>query len=49
MSLLVSRSHRYSEPDDSFLDNPPFPLAGAAVGLVALVNVASTLVMLLSV
>ena len=43
--LIRSRSRRNSEPD-TFLDNPPFPLAGAAFGLIAITNVASALTML---
>ena len=33
---------------DEFLEHPPFPLAGALLGLIAVVNVASTTMMLLS-
>ena len=33
---------------DDFLDNPPFPLAGAAAGLIAVLNVTSTVMMLIS-
>ena len=43
--LIRSRPRRNSEPD-TFLDNPPFPLAGAAVGLIAVV---ATMAMLMSV
>jgi hypothetical protein len=42
MSRLIS--HR----DEFFMDNPPFPLAGAVIGLIAVVNVASVTAMLLS-
>jgi len=49
MSRLISKfSHQPTEPD-WFLDNPPFPLAGAAIGLIAVVNVASVTAMLLSI
>jgi hypothetical protein len=48
MSLLVSRSRRYGQ-SDALLDNPPFPWAGAALGMIAVVNVASLVAMLLSV
>jgi hypothetical protein len=48
MSRLASMvSHRRSQPD-VFLDNPPFPLVGAALGLIVVVNVASTIAMLVS-
>ena len=49
MSRLISKvSHRHNEAD-CLLGNPPFPLAGAVLGLVAVVNVASVTAMLLSI
>ncbi len=48
MPLLIrKRSRNYFEPDD-FYENPRFPLAGAALGLIAVVNVASAMAMLVS-
>jgi len=49
MSRLIRKvSHRQAE-SDGFLDRPPFPLAGAALGMIAVVNVASVTAMLLSI
>jgi hypothetical protein len=48
MSRLISKVSRNTEAD-CFLDNPPFPLAGAALGLIAVVNVASVTATLLSI
>jgi hypothetical protein len=45
MATLINNS----SPREDFLEKPPFPLAGAAVvGVVVVVNVASTVVTLLS-
>jgi len=49
MSRLISKvSHRQPQPD-CILDKPPFPLAGAALGMIAVVNVASVTAMLLAI
>jgi hypothetical protein len=49
MSRLISKGSHHDAEADFFLDNPPFPLAGAAVGLIAVLNVASVTAMLLSI
>ena len=46
--LFTKLSLRRPEPE-AFLDKPPFPLAGAALGMIAVVNVASAVATLLSV
>ena len=43
MALISKKS-----PADDLLEKPPFPLAGDAVALVVVVNVASTVLTLLS-
>jgi hypothetical protein len=47
MSRLISKVRGAER--DCFLDRPPFPLAGAALGLIAIVNVASVTAMLLTI
>ena len=47
MSFTRKFSYRDVEPD-AFLVNPPFPLVGATLGLIAVVNVTSAMVTLLS-
>jgi len=49
MSDFISKVSRHRAGPDRFLDNRPFPLIGAAVGLIAVVNVVSAAAMLLSV
>jgi hypothetical protein len=44
MSRFISKR----APHEEILDNPPFPLAGAVLGLLAVVNVASTMATLLA-
>jgi len=49
MSRLISKGSHHDSEADWFPDNPPFPFAGAALGLIAVVNVASAMAMLLSI
>ena len=48
MSYISKVLHRRTHAD-AYLDHPPFPLAGAALGLIAVVNVASTMAVLLTI
>ena len=48
MSRLISKASHPDADHGPFTDNPPFPLAGAFLGLIAVVNVASATAMLLS-
>jgi len=45
MSTLI----RKKSPGDDFLEKPPFPLIGAAAGLIVIVNLASTVLTLLAI
>jgi hypothetical protein len=45
MSFLVSKRNSHC---DAWLDRPPLPWAGAALGFIAVVNVTSALVTLIS-
>jgi hypothetical protein len=48
MSRFISKVSRRNSEVDGFIDNPPFPLAGAALGLLAIVNVVSVVTTLMS-
>ena len=48
MSRLLRKGSQADFDRDGFMDNPPFPLAGAAVGLIVVTNIASTMLMLIT-
>ena len=47
MSYISKVLHQELEAD-TYLDRPPFPLAGAALALIAVMNVASAMAVLLT-